>query len=279
VDEASRDEGIWVEPLEEAAARDARDEATALAGEDALALGALFASRRRILDGWRERFAREGDVRVSAPRGFDFEIDRYRALEDRVPTSEWREFSRVADDLGADANRQAYRRLEGAFVDSVERHEVQHRLDYLGDTFTRFPEALVQYTGPLEVDGFENHRARHAVAELSAYLSELARGPAVVKMNLALFSTHLFRRPAWGTSESYAALVVFEGLARQLGIAPHGSLTRGRWINRQTMAFLYLDIRARASREIAAAAAALFEELFGAPLPPLQRVEGSTASH
>lgn len=272
VDEASRDEGIWIEPLEEAAARDAREEATALVGEDALVLGELFATRHRILRGWIERFSQ---VRITLPRGFDFELERYRTLEELVPRSEWNEFASVAEDLEDDENRRAYRGIEGAFVDSIERHEVQHRLDYLGDTFSHFPEALVQYTGPPEVEGMENRRARQAVAELSAYLSELARDPRVVKMNLALFSTHLFRRPAWGTGECYAALVVFEGLARRLGISAHGSLTQGRWINRQTMAFLYLDIRARPSREIAEAAAALFEELFGAPLPPLERVQAA----
>ena len=66
--------------------------------------------------------------------------------------------------------------------------------------------------------GLRNVKAEHAIAETSAYLSELARGPEVIKLNLALLSQHVLNARRWGTGEYFAAVVIFEGLSREVGL-------------------------------------------------------------
>lgn len=258
---------LWVDRVEEMAARDAQAEAVALTGEGALELGRLFGRRRAILDAWRDRFQNAG-LTVTRPTTVDFDMDSYRRLEDRVPVAEWRELSSVASDLRSDVPRAAYRELEERLIESVERHEVQHRLDYESGTLDAIPPALEAMTGPLETELGDNPRASRAVAELSAYLSELAREPGVVKMNLALLSRHVLARHNWGSPECYAALVIFAGLADALGLA-HRPFIEGRRIDRQSVAFAFLEIRERDGAAITAAATELWAELFGRPLPQL----------
>lgn len=252
---------LWVDRVEEIAARDAQAEAVALAGEGALELGRLFARRREILDGWRDRFQGMG-LTVTRPTTVDFDLDGYRSLEDRVPVAEWRELGAVASDLRSDVPRGAYRELEERLIESVERHEVQHRLDYASGTLETTPAPLVELLGP------EHPVAARATAELSAYTSELARGPDVVKMNLALLARHVLARHNQGSPEHYAGLVILDGLAEQLGIARRPFVEHRR-VDRQAVAFAYLEIRDRSAAELSAAAAALWEALFGRPLPPL----------
>jgi hypothetical protein len=112
--------------------------------------------------------------------------------------------------------------------------------------------------------------ARRALAELSAYLSELARGPDVVQLNLALFASHLLNRERWGSPECYAALVVFDGLARSMSI-PTDPLVRGRYVARDQVARVYKQLRSTPSEELSRAAGKLWEELFDRPLPQLRR--------
>lgn len=264
VDDAS--EGDWIDVVETAAGLDARAEATQNLGDRVAVLGTLLGRRRALLDGWRERFAPEG-IHVQRPPSYDLDVEAYALLARRVPRQEWRELEAIAEALSDDAPRTSYRELEQLLIASVERHEVQHRLDYSSDTLSTMPAALEAHVGPLEPDGQENVRARRALAELSAYLSEIARGPQLVKTNLALFAGHLFNRRSWGTAESYAALVTFEGLGREVGF--ERPLRVGRTIDRAALAELYLALRDVPSARLASLAAELWASLFGRPLPPL----------
>lgn len=258
----------WAAQVEALAAADARAEARALVGEQSVQLGAIFARRQALLDAWAERLAPSG-LRIARPRRFDFDVDGFHALEDRVPREEWRQLEAVARDSQAEEARVAYRALEETFVASVERHEVQHRLDYVSGAMAHIPPALEAKVGPLAIDGIENRRAQRALAELSAYLSELARGPAIVRTNLALFAQHALNRRGWGSPECYAALVVFEGLAEELGLG-HSELVVARQIDRAALVDLYVALRERPSAELAGAARALWARLFARPLDALE---------
>jgi len=191
-------------------------------------------------------------------------------LESRVPSLEWRELQRVVDALEEDVPRRAYALLEGAYLESVERHEVQHRLDYDQEDRS-LPARLEELAGPLEVHDIENTRAKSANAEFSAYLAELARGPEVVKTNLALLSRFLFDRSHWGRAESYSALVIFEAMAHELGVEPE-SMLEGGSIQRDAVARSYLAMRANPASELSRAAAAAWQGAYGRSLPPLVRV-------
>ena len=81
-------------------------------------------------------------------------------------------------------------------------------------------------------------------------------------------SRHVLARHNWGSPECYAALVIFAGLADALGLA-HRPFIEGRRIDRQSVAFAFLEIRERDGAAITAAATELWAELFGRPLPQL----------
>lgn len=267
VDPESTRGAEWVEGVEAAAGSDARRTAGAIAGTDGERLGEVLQRRRQLLDLWSERFA--GTLVLARPRGFDFDVERYRAIEARLPHSEWRELERIADELEDPELRRAYRLLEEAFLASVQRHEVQHRLDFATDTMAHSTPLLDDLGGITRDDGTRNDRTWKRRTELSAYLSELARAPNLVHINLALFGRHLFHRGGWGTAESSSILLIFEGLARQLGIE-HEPLVVRRRVNRQGLAQLYITLRQRDAEELSEAARAVWSELFGAPLPDLR---------
>lgn len=266
-DEGPGADGPWVRELELAAGADARALASTLS-PDALALGALLARRKTLLEEWQARFP---DMVVARPGGFDFDPESYAPLESRVPRAEWRELDAVASALRDDAPRRAYAALEEAFARSIERHETQHRLDYAADLRGRELLFLHERLGrPVPAEGRRDDRAWSRIAETSAYLSELARAPELVKVNLALFGRHLFLRRAWGTAESSSVLVIYEGLARTLEIETPPLLVARR-VDREALARLHLALRALPNEALAEAAGALWAELFGRPLPTLRR--------
>lgn len=265
-DDARRSNEPWIAEVERAMAEDARAEARALAGEEAESLGALFARRQALFRTWSERLAPGWVVRP--PRSYEIELRSYASVEPRVPRAEWVELRRIQSELDGDDARGAYRALEEALVQSIERHEVQHRLDYASGRLGAAPPELEELTGPLEWNGRPNRLTRRAVAELSAYTSELARGTALVRTTLALVSRFVFDRRSWGTAECYAAIVLLEGIGRELGVEVE--LVRGRTIDRQALARLVLSLRERSPDELRRAAASVWQTLYSAPLAALE---------
>jgi hypothetical protein len=265
--ETVRGDQGWIDALEEAAAEDARALARARVGDRAEALGEVLGRRRALIERWQERFA--GDLMIRPPRGFDIDLDRYRAVRRRLTSAEWRELEAIAGELEDDDLRVVYGDLEAAFADSVERHEAQHRIDFAAGTLRDAAPLLDERLGPVRrEDGSRDHRAWHRRAELSAYLSEVARSPELAKVNLALIGRHLTLAWAWGSPESTGAVLIFEGLARQLGLE-HDPLVVARRVQRPALAALHLKLRERSGEELGEAAGALWAELFGKPLPPL----------
>lgn len=255
----------WRDEVERAAAEDVRAEArTAQANAAELAaLGQLYARRRELFEGW-ERLLAPQQIQLRLPDRYGLDLAGYAGLDQRVPREDWRRAEALADALSATTLRGTLRALEAPLVASIERHEVQHRLDTLDGALAVCPpdvSALVPCEGPL------GHRV---LAETSAYVAELGRGPAFVRTNLALLARYLLDPDLLGAAESYAALVAFAGLARELGIAT-GPLVGPAGLDRAAAARLYLGLRARGPAALAAAATRTWQRLFGRPLPPLAR--------
>lgn len=265
-DDMRRSDGRWVSEVERAMAEDARAEARAIAGDEAEPLGALFARRQALFRAWSERLAPDWVVR--APHSYEIDLRSYAGVEPRVPRAEWTELRSIQRELDGDGARGAYRALEEALVQSIERHEVQHRLDYASGRLGAAPPELEELTGPLDRNGRPNHLTRRALAELSAYTGEVARSRALTRTNLALFSRFVFNRHSWGTPECYAAIVLLEGVGRELGV--EAELVRNRTIHREALAELMLALRERSPEELRRAAASLWQALYGAPLPALE---------
>jgi hypothetical protein len=134
------------------------------------------------------------------------------------------------------------------------------------------PAALAEYVGDLP-DGFRggDDQASHALAEMSAYLSELARDPLTPKLNLTLLVGYLLDKGAWGMGESYAALVILAGLADELAIE-HGDLVVGRSIDREVVAAIYRQMVEVDTRTFQKAAAKLWAQSFQTELPVLELI-------
>ena len=175
--------------------------------------------------------------------------------------------------LDAPASIETYDALESAHLASIARHEAQHRIDYEDDRIAlHVPDALAAYTGRTESEDRVNRLAERANAELSAYLSQVAREPDRVMTNLVHIIGFPMSRHDWNRPECWAALVIFESLAQELGIS-HGDFVVDRRIVRAQIARVYQSIRGHTGPAIAEAAQHAWATLYGAPLPPLEEAD------
>lgn len=156
---------------------------------------------------------------------------------------------------------RAVLRARRLVASSVGRHEAQHGIDH--DRELRHPQPLIAVLGRAE-----GPFALRARLELSAYTSQIASDtwlPQLVLWNLA---RHAFRGTYVGNEESYVAIVILEGLARHLELAPPaGRLIRDNGeVDRDRLAALAEPLAEVGTLELRSAAAALWAELFGEPL-------------
>lgn len=147
-------------------------------------------------------------------------------------------------------------------VGTVRRHEARHGVDLERDHPLRYPRALETIAGKRDAS------TTRTELELAAYVSQIANDPATPQLALWNLASHAFNRDRWGGAESYAAVVVIEGLARQLGItvAPavkHGQLDRG------TLLGPAQQLAAQSSEKLRMAARQLWIELYGEPMLPI----------
>jgi hypothetical protein len=177
-----------------------------------------------------------------------------------------REWEQIHDELLEADVYEAFLRLRNRYLRSVERHEVQHRLDYQRGLIP-VPEILASRLGvenPLDApQGTLPARARD---ELSAYLASAVRAEDSPLLELLLLARYLFDRGALGGPYSYAALAAYEGIARELGIdvealVGHGTLTRGRFVP------LFRAVVERDPTELRRAASRVYAAAYGQDVP------------
>ena len=137
---------------------------------------------------------------------------------------------------------------------SVRHHEAQHGLD--ADRHLTHPARLAMLAG--EKDAF----ALRSRLELSAYLSQIASDMWVPQLTLWSLARHAFHGGHTKTEEMIVAVVVVEGIARQLQIVAPGPVFHDGEIDRDRLATLVAPIAAHSTLELRAAAAALWGELF-----------------
>src|SRR6185503_9635454 len=149
--------------------------------------------------------------------------------------------------------REEVRRIITA---SVRRHEARHGIDNERATPLRYPKQLADYApndgGPL---------ARRANAELAGYLSQIGNEPITPHFALWNLANLAFNRERWHSAESYAGVVVIEGLARQLGITyDRKAIALGRF-DRQLLTQMAEQLTAQSSDKLRLAARKLWIEL------------------
>jgi hypothetical protein len=132
------------------------------------------------------------------------------------------------------------------------------------------PPALGRYVGKAFVNGAPQRHAMTARNELSAYLAQLARAERTPLTNLGLIARFLLQKQAWGTPESYAALVIFQELRTEMmppSTREAPPLLVRREVDREEVAKLYLAITGEDPMTLRAAAGRVWGRLFGASLP------------
>ena len=165
--------------------------------------------------------------------------------------------------LGVDVTsiERATARCDQLITGSVRRHEAQHELDQ--QRALPYPRALAACAGPLRGDdGHASPFAVRARTELSAYLSQIASDMWLPELALWNLARHAFRRTSGTSAEAYVAVVVLEGLARQLHVASPGPAFHDGAIDRDRLRGLVAPLAARTTTELRSAAAALWTELF-----------------
>jgi len=165
--------------------------------------------------------------------------------------------------LGADVTAidRATARCDQLITASVRRHEAQHELDQ--QSALAYPRALAAYAGPLRGDdGRASTFAVRARTELSAYTSQIASDLWLPQLALWNLARHAFRRTSGTSAEAYVAVVVLEGLARQLHVASPGPAFHDGAIDRDRLRGLVAPLASRTTTELRSAAAALWTELF-----------------
>lgn len=179
-----------------------------------------------------------------------------------VRTGAGRELAYAAG--GAIARELAPMNRNGAAINkvvvaTVRRHEARHGYDN-DHAPLKYPAALARAIG----DGHPTFVQR-ARAELSAYTSQIASDPITPQLALWNLAQLGFNKERWGTAESYVAVVVISGLARQLGIRSPGNVIHDGHIDRSRLAELALPLASESDDALRAAARRLWQELYAEP--------------
>jgi hypothetical protein len=203
---------------------------------------------------------------MAEPDGLFVSPQLLSQLDGTVPRTQWNRVAAIEDELAELEAPRVAALLEDLLIASVRRHEAEHGFDADRATALRYPDALAALLGPPHDDvGAEVPIVRSARAELSAYLSQVANDPVTPQLALWNLGRQALSRERWGTAESYVAIVVVEGLARHLGATVAGEPFR-RGIDRERLAPLARRIAEAPTPALRAAAAALWQELYGEPL-------------
>jgi hypothetical protein len=229
----------------------------------------LLARRRALVRRWRTSIAELGH-RLRIPERLSPEAEFAGELELRVPPAELREWNELHEQLLEPESVAAFERVRDRYVASVERHEVQHRIDYARGLIP-VPPVLADRLGvenPL--DAPQTTLAGRARDELSAYLAAIGSAEHSPLLDLVLLSRFLFDEGNLGGPYSYAALAAYEGIAQELGIEA-GALIGDGPLERPRVAQLFERITTCSAEELRAAAARFYARCFGQPVPTVQR--------
>ena len=229
-------------------------------------IAALLAERAGILEEWRAILERHG-FRLARTDGLFLPEHMLEQLEGDVPNTQRRRVGEIEDQLAQlDAPRIASRTHQ-LLAAAIRRHEAQHGLDSERAQPLRYPPALEEQLGDAtDEHGEPRRRVDSARAELAAYTSQLANDPVTPQLSLWNVARFAFDDQQWGTSESYAGVLILEGLARHLGIPSPGPVIHDREIDRGRLTVISTALLAVKGEALRTAARALWRDLYGEEL-------------
>ncbi len=231
---------------------------------DAKRVGALLAKRRKLVEKWQVTLRGQG-LELRVPDRLFPRAKYSKDLDLRIPRDQLREWDEVHETLRQPATLHTFERLRDRYAASVERHEVQHRIDYARG-LVPVPPLLVSMLGvnnPLDAKpGSLPARSRD---ELSAYLAELAGKQDSPLLALVLLSRFVLDRDLSAGPYFYAALAVFEGLGQELGVDVKA--IRGPGFDRQRFAKLLFAVVHFSPAKLHDAARRCWQAQFDGKLP------------
>ena len=271
-EETQNQQPEWADGLPEHAAALLRKHHATLPQERAVGVdrvGKLLARRRALVKRWSGLLAAQSRV-LKVPRRLIPERNYSQDLELRIPRAELREWDDIHGELLQEENHAAFVWLRDDYAASVERHEVQHRLDF-DRGLIPVPEILARRLGVTNrLDASLDTLPGRSCAELSAYLASIAQARRSPLLDLTLLARFLFNKHSLGGPYAYAALAAFEGLGEELGVDVAWILGDGR-VYRPQLAKLFLAVTRHPPGELRAAAARLYQRAYGQALPQVSR--------
>ncbi|MGE3457524.1 MAG: hypothetical protein AB7O24_20585 [Kofleriaceae bacterium] len=233
---------------------------------DATRVAQLLVERAEIVQGWRDRLD-DKNIYFVATDGLYLPDTLLAQLKERVPVLQHRKVVAIEAELAELEAARIADRIHMLVTATVRRHEAQHGFDEDRATKLPYPQELDELLGAPQVEGVAIPVVASARAELAAQLSEIANDPLTPQFALWKTSEALFNRGNWGTGHCYAAIVIFEGLARQIGtpLAAGPRFSNGE-LDRERLIPAARALLAASGPAIRQAAAKLWLELFGEPV-------------
>ncbi|MBA3458252.1 MAG: hypothetical protein H0T42_34540 [Deltaproteobacteria bacterium] len=243
-----------------------RRELAAAFGPDATRahqIAALLAERALLVEEWRAIMDRK-NWRLARTDNLFLPANLIESLEGDVPAYQRRRATEIEEKLAELEAPRIASRCHQLVAATIRRHEAQHGLDEDREEPLRYPKLLEAHLGDATDDDGEPRRSvESARAELSAYTSQLANDLVTPQLSLWNVARFAFNDRQWGTSESYAAILIVEGLARQLKLDSPGPVIHDRQIDRVRLASLMERLAKTDGPTLRTAARGLWRELYG----------------
>lgn len=264
-DDLTREKGErWTLELEAAATKAVGAHFHAVGGSvesDAIRIGTLLSRRRKLVRKWAALLRGQG-LELAQPVWLFPAVDYAKELELRIPRTDLDDWNELHDELRL--RLPGFEVLRDRFVQGVERHEVQHRVEYARG-LVPVPKLLCDVLGiENALDAPYGTLAARSRDEAAAYLAEVARPGDSPLLDLVLLSHFMLDRDQLGSPYSYAALQVYASIGRALGIDVDAAL--GRSISREAFASLARAVWERGPSEIREAAKRGYAADFGGGL-------------
>lgn len=245
-----------------------REELRDLPGVDVEAardLGNALRERRELFERWSTSLRGLGEL--SVPDRLDLETT---TLEGRdLDDADLEELKNIQARLTSEHATKTYLAIRDAIADSVERHEVQHRLDLKSDNLDE-PLPIPECVGALLPDPQAVDLRETVRSELSGYLAQVAREDHVPKTVFTLLLRFLINPRMRASTEGVVAKIVAAELAKEQNL-PVRDLT-----SESGIALAYRDLTSTPPHELRQAASRAWARLFERDLPKL--VHASTSA-
>ncbi len=184
-------------------------------GADARRLGQLLAARRNLIAKWRRTIT---GFPVRAPERLLPERNLGKRLETFISRGDVAKWDEINGGLSEPEMVAAFERERDEWAGVIKRHELQHLIDQ-EEVLVGIPVGLAQRLSVDPATEPEPYSLFGAArAELSAYLAELAYGPHP-RLSLVQLTAAVFDRSMRHTPHHFAALAIFDGLMKSVGVA------------------------------------------------------------